>query len=145
MGDAKSAPAGFMGRIPEVVRFFFSGGIGTLLDYIAYKAIYDSVEFPFFRATLSWALAYALSVVWQHSLHALFVFGGYGPLGYVRSLGAMYVAYSGSILFSPVINWMLVEYAKFDHNVSFIATLLITGMFFSTPPPPPQTPSTIGN
>eukprot|EP00754_Rhynchopus_humris_P044339 Rhum_TRINITY_DN4068_c0_g1::Rhum_TRINITY_DN4068_c0_g1_i1::g.12840::m.12840 len=118
----------FTEKIPEIVRFFFSGVLGTLLDYAAYKAIYDSHIFPFFRPTLSWALAYALSVVWQHSLHAFFVFGGYGGMGYWRSLGAMYVAYSGSILTSPVINYALIEYAKVDHGVAFLATLLITGL-----------------
>ena len=123
----------FTEKIPEIVRFFFSGVLGTLLDYAAYKAIYDSHIFPFFRPTLSWALAYALSVVWQHSLHAFFVFGGYGGMGYWRSLGAMYVAYSGSILTSPVINYALIEYAKVDHGVAFLATLLITGMTHAHP------------
>eukprot|EP01064_Diplonema_japonicum_P000723 TRINITY_DN10460_c1_g1_i1.p1 TRINITY_DN10460_c1_g1~~TRINITY_DN10460_c1_g1_i1.p1 ORF type:complete len:213 (+),score=16.85 TRINITY_DN10460_c1_g1_i1:55-639(+) len=114
--------------LPEFVRFSLSGFLGTLLDYIAYKIIYDSGVFTVFRATLSWATAYGLSVVWQHALHAFFVFGGFGHMGYFKSLLTMYIAYSASIVFSPVINWLLVEYGKFEHQQSFVATLMITGI-----------------
>ncbi|KAJ9464357.1 hypothetical protein DIPPA_15989 [Diplonema papillatum] len=120
-----------MGRLddlPEIVRFALSGAIGTLLDYLAYKLLYDANVFPYYRATLSWAVAYAISVVWQHTLHAMFVFGGFGPTGYCKSLFSMYIAYSGSILFSPVINWTLVEYGKLDHDHAWILTLMITGI-----------------
>eukprot|EP01059_Diplonema_ambulator_P002552 TRINITY_DN12179_c0_g1_i1.p1 TRINITY_DN12179_c0_g1~~TRINITY_DN12179_c0_g1_i1.p1 ORF type:complete len:195 (+),score=9.72 TRINITY_DN12179_c0_g1_i1:167-751(+) len=114
--------------LPEFVRFSLSGLLGTLLDYLAYKVIYDSGVFTIFRATLSWATAYALSVIWQHALHAFFVFGGFGHMGYFKSLLTMYIAYSGSIVFSPAINWVLVEYARFEHQQSFAATLMITGL-----------------
>ena len=117
--------------LPEFVRFTLSGMIGTLLDYIAYKILYDSEIFPVFRATLSWTIAYTLSVIWQHALHSVFVFGGFGGMGYFKSLGTMYVAYGGSIILSPAINWGLVEFAKFPHQHAWVGTLVITGMLRS--------------
>jgi len=115
-------------RIPEFGRFIMSGMIGTILDFIAYKFLYESSLFPYFKATLSWTVAYAMSVVWQHALHALLVFGSFGNHGYCRSLGATYMAYSMSIVFSPFINWSLVEYARMHHTPAWIATLALTGL-----------------
>eukprot|EP01065_Artemidia_motanka_P032518 TRINITY_DN39513_c0_g1_i1.p1 TRINITY_DN39513_c0_g1~~TRINITY_DN39513_c0_g1_i1.p1 ORF type:complete len:239 (+),score=28.93 TRINITY_DN39513_c0_g1_i1:197-913(+) len=118
----------FLDWIPEFIRFAISGGIGTLLDFLAYRMLYESSLFPVFKATLSWTTAYAMSVVWQHALHALLVFGSFGSGGYCRSLGTTYMAYAASIAFSPFINWMLVEHTRLNHTAAWFATLCLTGV-----------------
>ena len=66
-----------------------------------------------------------LSIVWQHALHLLIVFGFRED--YWTSLLWTYVSYSASLLISTVLNWVLVENMHVNHGLAWVLTLAATG------------------
>lgn len=106
------SPSYAIEAVPRPIMFQISGIIGTALFYLAYEAIYAANQLDFHRAGVAWASAYALSILWQHALHRLLVFGPQG--NYIRSLLYCYVCYAVSIVLSSVVMDFLVEVAHLE-------------------------------
>lgn len=110
----------------QYARFAVSGFIGTALFRVCYDLLVEACPFQQGCATLSWLVSYFLSIVWQHALHQYIVFGV--SADYWSSLLWTYISYSGSLLLSTILNWILVENLHVNHNVAWVVTLLSTGM-----------------
>jgi hypothetical protein len=108
--------------------FNLSGTIGTILFFYFDKTLFASALNPisYQRETVTWTVSYIISILWQHSLHRLLVFGTSAP--YVSSLLKVYVAYALSIASSSVINFLLVAYVGASHRQAWVLTLVITGV-----------------
>ena len=103
---------GSSSRSSKALWFQISGAIGTALFFVADLLIFAINPFGLFplpllhslpsskskfigflefadwkRATVSWLVSYALSIVWQHALHERLVFGSNPDVPYLSSLG----------------------------------------------------------
>jgi hypothetical protein len=115
-----------------VFMFSVSGWIGTALFSAAYELLYAELESGYseqcgaYCAAVAWTVAYTASIVWQHALHRLLVFGSSAP--YWRSLALTFVSYSLSLVLSSALNAVLVTALGVHHRVAFVGTLLATGV-----------------
>jgi len=96
----------------------------------SYRFFYVN-PYPWKKETVSWVISYLCSIVWQHYLHGVLVFGGaprFLSFQYFKSLGKTYLAYSLSILLSSVINDFLVAWIGLEHTLAWVATVVATGI-----------------
>ena len=117
----------FRTAIPEPARFIISGAIGSalfwLLNEICVASMPATIPSPI---TVSFFLAYLISIWLQHLLHSTLVYGW--VQSYWSGLFSTYTGYSLALVLSPPINYGLVEYLKLDASGAWLGTLLITGV-----------------
>lgn len=91
----------------RVLLFQLSGAIGTALFVVAHEAIFHLNPLDWHRASVTWAVSYALSILWQHALHRYMVFGPSGD--YLKSLMYTYACYALALAVSTAVTEVLVE------------------------------------
>jgi len=106
--------------------FFVSGCIGSLLFYFFYLALFAIYPFDVQKASVTWTISYLVSILWQHSIHRILVFGSGGH--YWRTLMLTYLSYSTSIILGHFF-MMALESLGFDYKISWALNLGITGIF----------------
>ncbi|KJE89835.1 hypothetical protein CAOG_01259 [Capsaspora owczarzaki ATCC 30864] len=110
----------------EAIWFQISGAIGTLLFYAFYEGLYRIADFEWQKAAVCNAIAYAVSIIWQHALHRTLVFGATPGVSYWRSLGSTYLCYGLSIaLLGPIS--VALDFVTGNHQVTWVLGLVITG------------------
>lgn len=91
----------------RVLLFQLSGAIGTALFVVAHEVIFHLNPSDWHRASVTWAVSYALSILWQHALHRYMVFGPSGS--YLKSLAYTYACYALALVVSTAVTEVLVE------------------------------------
>jgi hypothetical protein len=146
-GDKSSSSGGnalsrwWFGHIPQIIRFFVSGNLGTLCFYACerfmYRVVFHSDNvislFPDYEALLhsykdsaSFLLGYLLHIVAQHYLHALLVYGHDSintSRKYWTTLFGMYQALMFAAFGSTFLNAALLPFMH--RTAAFVATLCI--------------------
>lgn len=109
------------------MRFQISGAVGTALYFVLYNALLAVYppHWPY-HISVCLGLAYAASILWQHSLHRFFVFGFGAP--YLRSLCATYAAYALSMVASPFITEFFVQSVGVGAQAAWFLGLIICGV-----------------
>ena len=115
-------------RVPQFIRFNFSGGIGTILFQQLNSAIYYGLaDFEHeYKSAGVFGLSYFISCLWQHALHRHLVFGATQP--YCMSLIAFYATYAFSIAASPVVNGVLTAGIGLSMEVAYWISIGIIGL-----------------
>lgn len=115
----------------QFIRFVISGTIGTALFYLLYEFLYFLLQYakPLldYRASISWFVSYVLSILWQHALHRYLVFGTQNS--YWKTLFWTYVSYTLSLVISPAIIYLLVDYMGMYYQLGWVISLCATGLF----------------
>jgi putative flippase GtrA len=112
----------------EFIRFGMSGSIGTIIFYVFYELLYRANPIETNKATITWAVSYFISIIWQHALHRYLVFGWKGT-SYFKTLFWTYISYSLSIIMSPIIIFILVDKLGIDYRIGWVVSLCATGLF----------------
>ncbi len=116
----------------QFLLFLLSGSIGTVLFYGVYEGLHYVLQTlvgtlgASMLVSLAWAISYLLSIVWQHALHRLLVFGSRG--NYVKSLVATYIAYSLSLVLSSLLSYLL-SAVGMPYQLVWLLSLGATGVF----------------
>ena len=117
----------FRQNIPEPTRFIISGAIGSAafwgLNEVAVASLPASVPSPI---SVSFFIAYLISIWLQHFLHSVLVYGW--VQSYWSGLFSTYTGYSLALVLSTPINYVLVEYIKLGASGAWLGTLIITGI-----------------
>jgi putative flippase GtrA len=106
--------------------FQVSGAIGMILFYLAWCEIFYRMRGVKHGPIVSWTVAYACSVLWQHLLNRTLVWTDLQQ-GYWESLGGMCVVYFFSLILSSVLNVLFVEVLSIAANFAFFVTAVFTG------------------
>lgn len=111
--------------MPENARLVLTAILGALIGFITYELIYwVNPITP--RASSSWFIAFVIGVARQHALHRWLTFLHNTP--YWPSLGRAYVMYSGSLVASSALNWLLTEQLLLHHRLAWALCLLVTAL-----------------
>jgi len=111
-----------MGRKSD---FLLSGCIGSVAFYFFYLALFEILPFDDHKASITWTISYLFSILWQHSLHRIIVFGSGSP--FWKSLVLTYVSYSVSIVLGHFL-MMAMEWVGLDYRLSWAMNLGGTGV-----------------
>eukprot|EP01125_Pyxidicula_operculata_P012366 TRINITY_DN4060_c0_g1_i15.p1 TRINITY_DN4060_c0_g1~~TRINITY_DN4060_c0_g1_i15.p1 ORF type:complete len:134 (-),score=20.91 TRINITY_DN4060_c0_g1_i15:45-446(-) len=109
----------------EFMWFNISGLIGTALFYVLYEIVIQLLPFENYKVTVAWSLSYLISIIWQHKLHRVLVFGDDAP--YWSSLVMTYISYSFSILLSNVIMFVM-EMLGVNYKIAWGVNIVATGL-----------------
>ena len=128
-------------RLPRYAWYMLSGAICDVLQFLIDRVVYTSAlvaMLPYERDTVSWTVAYVLTIAMRHETHRIFVFGAYEG-SYWRNLGKMYMTYATTIAASIVLRSMLARAAEYlppillayasARTYGYFATMLFTGIF----------------
>jgi hypothetical protein len=98
--------------------------IGAGISFITYEIIYyfNPIN-P--KASSSWFFAFIINIARQHALHRWFTFDK--PSKYWNSLLRAYIMYSGSVMLSSALNWLLTEYWTVNHRIAWVICTLLIG------------------
>ena len=133
----------FLSDVPKVLRYSISCAIANALYFALYTVLLGSIS----SAGLCVNMAYGASVVWQHALHRVLVYGKSLTLNklYFKELVGIYMAYAIAFILNPLITEACIAFGKAHiaktgathlvswlHPGAFIAALIVTG-----PPPLP--------
>lgn len=113
-------------RPSKFVMFQVSGGIGMILFYLAWSDLFYRMRGIKHGPIMSWTVAYAASVLWQHLLNRKLVWTDMQQ-GYWESLGGMCVVYFFSLILSSLLNVLFVEVLSIAANFAFFVTAVFTG------------------
>jgi hypothetical protein len=91
----------FLSDVPKVARYTISCAIANVLYFWLYSLLLESIA----SAGVCVNIAYAASVVWQHALHRILVYGKGVELSvpYLKELMGIYMAYIVSFILNPMI------------------------------------------
>eukprot|EP00277_Geminigera_cryophila_P002850 CAMPEP_0179426442 /NCGR_PEP_ID=MMETSP0799-20121207/12739_1 /TAXON_ID=46947 /ORGANISM="Geminigera cryophila, Strain CCMP2564" /LENGTH=317 /DNA_ID=CAMNT_0021201191 /DNA_START=129 /DNA_END=1082 /DNA_ORIENTATION=+ len=111
----------FLSEVPKVMRYSVSCFIANVLYFGLYSLLLGFMS----SAGLCVNLAYLASVVWQHALHRLLVYGKSLQLNalYFKELAGIYMAYSIAFILNPLITEGCISLGK-EHIVKTGATYL---------------------
>ncbi|EFC36889.1 predicted protein [Naegleria gruberi] len=114
----------------KVFLFQVSTIIGTFIFFLFYHFLYQFItaEDESTKSSLCWLLSYSLSIWCQYELHCRIVFGKRSNSEYWRSLIRTYFVYGISMVFSTILNYMLVGYFKVGHTYAWILSLILVGI-----------------
>jgi len=100
----------FLSAVPMVVRYSISCALANILYFGLYRLLLESIS----SAGLCVNLAYVASVVWQHALHRLLVYGKALELNalYFKELAGVYVAYGLAFILNPIITEACIAMGK---------------------------------
>ncbi|KNC84519.1 hypothetical protein SARC_03265 [Sphaeroforma arctica JP610] len=112
--------------IPEVGRFALSGGIGNTIFFKLNQYLFQDVGIS---GSISWTLAYLLSIPLQQILHRHIVYLGVknGTSSYFVELFRLYVSYSMSIVVGLLLSYVM-EQLGVDHDVAWGVNVIATGI-----------------
>ena len=116
----------FRSTLPQPIRFFISGGIGSFLFYILNQLFLEFLEVPFAQITVSFFVSYCISIFLQYFLHSYLVFGPGG--NFISGVVSCYAGYSSALFASAPINYGLVKYFACTASQAWLGTLIITGV-----------------
>jgi len=116
-------------RIPESVRFLTSGGIGSVLFFWCDAVLRKRNPFSWQKTTVSYILAYLLSIIWQKVLHERLVFGVKPNEAFLRGLMLLYATYAVSIALSALVNGLLVNWIGVVEPYTSILTLAVVSVY----------------
>lgn len=123
---ANSTPRSVLGGIEEIVRFGFSGTVGSSVFALLYLALHATAPVPRRAAeAFAWGLAYFITSWLTHGLHRKITFRW--PTSYWRTLRRTYVIYGVSLLLTTVLHDQLVHVCGLDHWLSFAMSLAVSG------------------
>ncbi len=121
------------GTTIEMIKFFISGFIGTIIFYLLYETFhsYLFVEMEN-NSTMSWVVSYMLSIWIQYELHSRIVFNSRNEKGnskpyHVRLL-MTYAVYSFSMVLSTIVNYVCNVYLHIDHRIVWLLSVASTGI-----------------
>lgn len=91
----------FLSKVPKVVRYAISCLVANVLYFGLYTLLLGSIS----SAGLCVNLAYLASVVWQHALHRILVYGKGIEINalYWKELFGIYMAYGIAFILNPII------------------------------------------
>ena len=128
-------------RLPRYLWYMLSGAICDVFQFFIDRAVYTSFlvsMLPYEQDTVSWTVAYVLTIALRHETHRIFVFGAYEG-SYWANLGKMYMTYATTIAASIVLRSMLARAAEqlpavmlayfSARTYGYFATMLFTGVF----------------
>lgn len=128
----------WLAEVPKVVRYTVSCAIANLLYFGLYTVLLGFIA----SAGLCVNLAYLASVVWQHALHRILVYGKNIKLNklYFKELAGIYMAYGVAFVLNPLITEGCItmgkahiaqtgatELTSWLHPGAFMAALVVTG------------------
>tara|TARA_Y100000588_G_scaffold355897_1_gene411563 strand:- start:24 stop:425 length:402 start_codon:yes stop_codon:yes gene_type:complete len=113
--------------VPQAYRFVIVGGIGTIIGWFIYNAIYIVNPMLEYRASISWSVSYVAGVIIQHGMHYSLTFRE-SESNYFDSLRGAYFSYSLVLLFSTVFNGIIVEIIEIGHQISWFLTTIISAV-----------------
>jgi putative flippase GtrA len=113
-------------RMPEQLRLTLTGLIGASIGWVSYELLYAVNPVTHYRATSSWAVAWAVSVWRQHALHSRLTFIDRPPAG--DSLRRAYAYAAGSGLLGLVLNLHLTVGLGLSHRFAWLVGLLLSAM-----------------
>ena len=116
----------FRNTLPQPIRFFISGGIGSYLFYLLNELILKTVSIPYQPITVAFFIAYFISIFLQYFLHTYLVFGPGGD--FIKGVISCYAGYSTALFSSAPINYGLVNYLNFNASQAWLGSLIITGV-----------------
>jgi hypothetical protein len=117
----------------QFIRFVFSSILGSVIFYLLYELMFSILSYSsiqhiqIYRASISWFFCYIISIWFQHALHQAIVFYEV-EISYLKSLFWTYLAYSLSIVFTPILIYFMTEMG-IHHRVSWLIGLIVTGVF----------------
>jgi len=97
-----------------------------VLFYIVWSEIFYILRDVKHGPILSWTLAYASSVFWQHLLNRTLVWTD-TQKGYWETLGGIGIVYFFSLIISSILNVLFVEVLSIAANFAFFVTAVFTG------------------
>jgi len=106
--------------------FQLSGGIGMILFYIAWSDLWYRLQGVHHGEVISWTVAYAASILWQHLLNRTLVWTDL-QTGYWESLSGIAAVYGFSLVLSSILNVLFVEVLYVSANFAFFVTAVFTG------------------
>lgn len=100
----------FLSDVPKVVRYSISCAIANVLYFALYTLLLGSIS----SAGLCVNMAYGASVVWQHALHRVLVYGKSLNLNkvYFKELVGIYMAYAIAFVLNPLITEACIAFGK---------------------------------
>ena len=110
-------------QLPETLRMVLVAIAGALIGLATYNILYRLLPFQP-RATICWAISFAIGIWRQHGLHRAFTFTHPSP--YWQSLRRAYVMYSGSAVVGVALNFFLTKYLGVEHMIAWLCCLLVT-------------------
>jgi len=128
----------FLSEVPKVMRYTVSCAIANILYFGLYSLLLGFIS----SAGLCVNLAYLASVMWQHALHRILVYGKNLKLNalYFKELAGIYMAYGIAFILNPLITEGVLALGKdhiaktgatylssWLHPGAFLAALLVTG------------------
>ena len=122
IGDPVQTLRARFDALPEKVRFIIVGGFGVLIGWLIYNTIYLLNPIDDYRATSSWLIGYLIGISQQHGMHWAFTFQG-NRRHYGSSLRRAYIAYSGALVLSTVINYIMVEIQGFHYQLAWVVSV----------------------
>mmetsp|Transcript_2299 Transcript_2299/g.3088 ORF Transcript_2299/g.3088 Transcript_2299/m.3088 type:complete len:179 (-) Transcript_2299:46-582(-) len=125
-------------KIPRYLWYMLSGAICDVfqfgLDHIVSSMLISSYE----KDTISWTVAYILTIALRHETHRIFVFGAYEG-SYCANLTKMYMTYATTITASILLRSVLARYAEglpilfltylSARTWGYLGTVAFTGVF----------------
>lgn len=121
------------GTTIEMIKFFISGFIGTVIFYLLYETFhsYLFVEMEN-NSTVSWVVSYMLSIWIQYELHSRIVFNSrnekVNSKPYHIRLLMTYAVYSFSMVLSTIVNYVCNVYLHIDHRIVWLLSVASTGI-----------------
>lgn len=112
-------------KYPENIRLVLTAILGASFGYITYEIIY-SINPIIPKASSSWCIAFIIDVLRQHTLHRWLTFSHKTP--YWKSLGRAYLMYSGALLITSGLNWLLTEVVLLNHRIAWGCCLILKAL-----------------
>ena len=98
-------------KLPRYLWYMLSGAICDVAQFFLDRAVASVYTWDFERDTVSWTVAYILTIALRHETHRIFVFGAY-ECSYWKNLGKMYMTYATTITASIALRSILAKAAE---------------------------------